>query len=207
MNLSTSLKKIDVIILDLEHTALQLDTNNDKLKAHKLLQDSAMFSSDLFRTSSDLFIDYIDEIKINAKQLKRLITANNTSLIEYRIESIERQISSLLNAFNSNKGMHNEAQNRLNAHKARRFKKSAKNLVQPSQNLYQTLAEHHEFERRLIQMLTDKEAERNVAPARKLDKLSQKVLVLHQRLGRCRQAISKIENDIVNLEKRSIFKK
>jgi len=207
MNLSTSLKKIDVIILDLEHTALQLDTNNDKLKAHKLLQDSAMFSSDLFRTSSDLFIDYIDEIKINAKQLKRLITANNTSLIEYRIESIERQISSLLNAFNSNKGMHNEAQNRLNAHKARRFKKSAKNLVQPSQNLYQTLAEHHEFERRLIQMLTDKEAERNVAPARKLDKLSQEVLVLHQRLGRCRQAISKIENDIVNLEKRSIFKK
>lgn len=207
MNSSTSLKKIDAIILDLQQTAQVLDSSNNKLKAHKLLKDSALFSSDLFSTSSDLFTDYVNEIKVNSIQLKRFISSKNMPLAEYRIESIERQISSLLNAFNANKSIHNEAQNRLNANKIRRFKDSAKNLIKPSQNLYQTLAEHHEFERRLEQMLSDKENERNMAPSQKMDILSQEVLVLHQRLGRCRQAISKIETSIVNLEKRSVLKK
>ncbi len=207
MSYATSLNKIETIIKDLEHSAMNIDTNNHKLKAHDLLKDSALFSTDLFNTSSDLFIDYINEIKLNFSQLQRLVSNNNKPLAEYRLESIERQISSLLNAFNANKSIHNEAQHRLNARKARRLKQSAQKLIQPSQNLYQTLAEHHEFERRLMQMLADKELERNSASKQQIDKVSQEVLVLHQRLGRCRQAISKIENNIVNYEKRSIIKK
>ncbi len=206
MNQVTSLQKIDHIIDELSQTASLLDNSNSKLKAHKLLKDTPLFSIDLFSTYSDLFSDYVEEIKSNSAQLKRLMKTKNIALIEYQIESLEKKISSLLNAFNSNQSIHNEAQHRLNAYKSRKLKKTAQAIIQPSKNLYQTLAETHEFERRLIQMLSDKENERNMAAARKLPKLSSEVLVLHQRLGRCRQAISKIENDIVNLEKRT-FKK
>jgi primosomal replication protein N'' len=206
MSKVTSLQKIDGIIEELSSTAKFLDNSNSKLKAHNLLKHTPLFSVDLFSTSSDLFYDYIEEIKDNSAQLKRLIGTQNNVLAEYQIESLEKKISSLLNAFNSNQSIHNEAQHRLNAYKSRQLKKSAKAIIQPSENLYQTLAENHEFERRLLQMLTDKENERNMAPARQLTKLSGEVLVLHQRLGRCRQAISKIENDIVNMEKRTLKK-
>lgn len=206
MSQVTSLIKIDGIVDDLGETAKLLDNSNSKLKAHNLLKDTPLFSIDLFSTSSDLFSDYVAEIKTNLVQLRRLIASKNNLLAEYQIEKLEKKIASLHNAFNSNQSIHNEAQNRLNAHKARRLKKSAKAIIEPSKNLYQTLTEHHEFERRLSQMLSDKEMERNIAPARQLITLSQEVLVLHQRLGRCRQAISKIENDIVNLEKRTFSK-
>lgn len=203
MNQVTSLQKIDNIIDELSQTALLLDNSNSQLKAHKLLKDTPLFSFDLFSTSSDLFSDYVEEIKSNSTQLKRLINTKNIPLIEYQIETLEKKISSLLNAFNSNQSIHNEAQQRLNAYKNRRLKKTAKAIIQSSKNLYQTLAETHEFERRLVQMLNDKENERKIASPHKLSKLSDEVLILHQRLGRCRQAISKIENDIVNSEKRT----
>ena len=206
MNQEISLQKIDNIIEELSQTASQLDNNNSKLKAHKLIKDTPLFSIDLFSTYSDLFSDYVEEIKSNSKQLKRLMKNKNIPLVEYQIETLEKKISSLLNAFNSNKSIHNEAQHRLNAYKNRKLKKTAQGIIQSSKTLYQTLAETHEFERRLMQMLNDKENERNMASPSKLPKISDEVLVLHQRLGRCRQAISKIENDIVNLEKRT-FKK
>ncbi len=203
MKSSISIEKIYVILADLEETASILDNSNSKLKAHSLLQDSPMFSVNLFNTNSDLFTDYVIEIKSKTAQLSRLIKNKNEELSKYQIELIEKQISSLHNAFHSNKNIHDEAQNRLNAMASRRYKKAVKAVIQPSQNLYQNLSEHHEFERRLLQMLQDKEQERVQASNATFNKLSQDVLTLHQRLGRCRQAISKIEADIVKFESRN----
>ncbi|MDO7086096.1 primosomal replication protein PriC [Pseudocolwellia sp. AS88] len=203
MKSSISIEKIYVILADLEETASILDNSNSKLKAHSLLQDSPMFSVNLFNTNSDLFTDYVIEIKSKTAQLSRLIKNKNEELSKYQIELIEKQISSLHNAFHSNKNIHDEAQNRLNAMASRRYKKAVKAVIQPSQNLYQNLSEHHEFERRLLQMLQDKEQERVQASSATFNKLSQDVLTLHQRLGRCRQAISKIEADIVKFESRN----
>ncbi|WP_426360187.1 primosomal replication protein PriC [Pseudocolwellia sp. HL-MZ19] len=203
MKNSVSIEKIYLILADLEETALALDSSNSKLKAHSLLQDSPMFSIDLFNTKSDLFNDYVIEIKNKTLQLERLIKNKNEELSKYQIELIEKQISSLHNAFQSNKNIHDEAQNRLNAMASRRYKKAVKAVIQPTQNLYQNLSEHHEFERRLSQMLQDKEQERVQASNTNFDKVSQEVLTLHQRLGRCRQAISKIETDIVKFESRN----
>lgn len=203
MNTPSSIKKIYAILNDLEQTANLLDSNNSKLKAHALLKDSSLFSTELFNTHSDLFIDYVLEIKNKTVQLERLIKNKNDELSKYQIELLEKQITSLHNAFQSNNNIHKEAQNRLNAMKARRFKKSAQAIIQSSKSLYQNLAEHHEFERRLLQMLNDKEQERLKASSYNSDKISQEVLILHQRLGRCRKALSKIETDIIKFEKRS----
>lgn len=203
MRNSNFIQKIYVVLSDLEQTASILDNNNSKLKAHTLLKDSPVFSMALFNTHSDLFADYVLEIKNKIIQLERLIKNKNDELSKYQIDLLEKQITSLHNAFQSNNSIHKEAQNRLNAIKTRRFKKSTKAIIQPSKNLYQNLAEHHEFERRLSQMLNDKEQERLKARNCDSNKISQEVLALHQRLGRCRQAISKIESDILKFEKRS----
>lgn len=200
MRNSTLIEKIYTILADLEETAILLDKSNDKLKAHVLLHDSPLFSLDLFNTSSDLFIDYVLEIKQKTEQLKRLLTSKNEALSTYQIERLEKQISSLHNAFQSNSNIHDEAQNRLNAIARSRNKKAVQAIIKPSKTLYQDLSEHHEFERRLLQMLQDKELERKQAPSSTLVKASQDVLALHQRIGRCRQAISKIESEIVKLE-------
>ena len=203
MNNLTAIKKIHTVLASLENTAHQLDASNSKLKAHRLLKDSPLFSIELFNTHSDLFFDYVLEVKSKTVQLENLIKKQNNELSMYQIELIEKQITSLLNAFQSNNNIHNEAQNRLNAMRSRRFKKSAQAIIQPSKNLYQALAEHHEFERRLLQMLSDKEQERLKANINNSYKISQEVLILHQRLGRCRKAISTIETDILKFEKRS----
>lgn len=199
MRNSALIEKLYIILTDLEETAILLDKSNDKLKAHVLLQDSPVFSLDLFNTSSDLFIDYVTEIKQKTEQLKRLLKSKNEVLSKYQIEQLEKQISSLHNAFLSNSNIHNEAQNRLNA-MSRRNKKAVQAIIKPSKTLYQDLSEHHEFERRLLQMLQDKELERKKANNSLLSKLSQEVLAIHQRIGRCRQAIAKIESEIIKLE-------
>jgi len=200
MSAETSIKKIRIILADLEQSALVLDDNNGKLKAHILLQDTALFSINLFNIKSDLFNDYVSEIKNKTTQLERLLNNQNNELSSYQINVIEKQITALLNAFNSNSHIHNEAQNRLYAINTKRYKNAVKAVIKPTQNLYQSLSEHHEFERRLLVMLTDKEQLRIRSNSLLNKKISQEVLILHQRLGRCRQAISKIEADIVKSE-------
>ena len=71
-----------------------------------------------------------------------------------------------------------------------------------SHQLYQKLTEHHEFERRLMDMVAEREAMRAKCKKHESEKLSIEVLTLHQRLGRCRRAISTIERDIEQVEKR-----
>lgn len=200
MRTTVLINKLFQILTDLEFQASNLDNNNDKLKAHVLLQDSSLFSKDLFNTRSDLFIDYIYEIKNKVNQLERLLKNNNEEVSKYQIELIEKQISALNNAFQSNHNLHKEAQNRLNAIARRKHKKAIKAIIKPSKNLYQSLAEHHDFERRLLDMVLDKEQEYKQLNNCNSAKTSQDLLVLHQRLGRCRKAISNIESDIIKLE-------
>ena len=65
MNNLTAIKKIHTVLASLENTAHQLDASNSKLKAHRLLKDSPLFSIELFNTHSDLFFDYVLEVKSN----------------------------------------------------------------------------------------------------------------------------------------------
>ena len=85
---------------------------------------------------------------------------------------------------------------------ANQYQTLAGNVLANSHALYKKLNEHHEFERRLLDMITQREQQRNKAKNSDTSLLSQEVLALHQRLGRCRQAISVIERDIEFVEKR-----
>ena len=123
-----------------------------------------------------------------------------------------------MKAIQANQTMHQAAQVSFDARKKVRVKsaqvkqlqqndiynKIAKNVLLSSHQLHQQLIEHHEFERRLMEMISEREQQRMRSRASNIDKLSQEVLALHQRLGRCRKAISAIEQKIKLAEKKSL---
>ena len=171
------------------------------IESHKIIQDNDIFSEALFSTHSDLFLPYVLEVKNKTNELSRLLRAGKKSLAHSRLLIIEQQISALRTALNSNSVVHKAADQHLVAIKARRYKKAAQAVMQASHNLHNKLNETVEFERRLLAMINEREQLRQRASIKKSDQLSEEVLALHQRLGRCRQAISKLEREIAQTKR------
>lgn len=193
--------KIHAVIEQLNQQAIVVDQQNKHSKSHKIIQENDIFSEKLFLTHSDMFHPYIIEVKNKTDELSRLLAANRNTLAHSRLLLIEQQISALRTALNSNSTLHKEPEQRLVAMKARRYKKAAQAVMQSSHNLHKKLNETFEFERRLIEMIQDRELQRQHANVKRSKQLSEEVLALHQRLGRCRQAISKLEREIAQAEK------
>jgi primosomal replication protein N'' len=199
--------RLTSILYDLSIQAKQIDKVNKQNKAHSIIEENQLFSFSLFHSDSDKLIPYIEEVESNIQSLNRLISTKKNALATVALEKIEFQIQALLKAINSNKSMHDDAQVHLEAKykaiKAHKFKKTAQKIIQSSQSLYKKLSEHHEFERRLLDMLSEQELTRTRAKSTaSSNKATQEILILHQRLGRCRKAISTIERDIEFSEKR-----
>jgi primosomal replication protein N'' len=196
-----AIKKIQSILALLAQQAAEADESNKHSKSHRIIQDNDIFSIALFSTHSDLFVPYVTEIESKTMELARLLSAKKNTLAHSRLLIIEQQISALRTALNSNQTIHKEADHRLAAIKARRYKKAAQAVMQSSHNLHNKLNETIEFERRLLAMIQEREQQRQQATMKQNSRLSEEVLALHQRLGRCRQAISKLEREIAQTKK------
>lgn len=196
-----AIKKIQSILQTLAQQAADIDEKNKHAKSHKIIQDNDIFAEALFSTHSDLFVPYVKEVQNRTLELARLLHAQKNTLAHNRILQIEQQISALRTALNSNGTIHKEAAQRLTAIKARRYKKAAQAVMQSSHNLHNKLEETIEFERRLLNMIEERELQRQQSTTAKSNRLSEEILALHQRLGRCRQAISKLERDISQSKK------
>jgi|TARA_B110000238_G_C16032682_1_gene398232 primosomal replication protein N'' len=194
------------VVEQLKQQANLTDKINSQNKAHTMIENNTLFSPSLFSTDSDCFRPYTDELELKVKSLSRLIEAKRLELSALALTKIEQQIQALFIALNANNTMHAEAKIRLEAKitsiKAREYKKAVQSVIQSSQELHQKLSQHHEYERRLLNMLNEKEYELSKCANSQRQATSQEVLTLHQRLGRCRKAISLIERDIEFTEKR-----
>jgi len=208
-----AIERLSVILKTLDAKAKQTDIRNAQLKAHRLIENNNLFSSTLFVSQSDQFSPYIKEVQRRISEFSRLIAANKVELSKVLLEQIEQQISAISNALQSNSVMHQAAKLSFDANNKVRIKKSkakqakkyselTKGIMLTSHQLYQKLTEHHEFERRLMDMVAEREDKRAKCKSHESEKLSTEVLALHQRLGRCRRAISTIERDIELAEKR-----
>lgn len=197
----SAINKIHAILDQLNEQAKAVDQQNKHSKSHKIIQENDIFSEKLFLTHSDQFQPYVDEVKNKTNELARLLAANKNTLAHSRLLTIEQQISSLRNALNSNSTLHKEPAQRLVAIKSRRYKKAAQAVMQSSHNLHNKLNETFEFERRLLEMIEAREKQYHGASVKMSTQLTGEVLALHQRLGRCRQAISKLEREISSAEK------
>ncbi|WDD97592.1 primosomal replication protein PriC [Thalassomonas actiniarum] len=203
-----AITRLSAVIQALAEQATATDKHNSTLKSHRLIENNALFSNSLFLSQSDKYLPYALEINRRISELERLMRSGNKMLFTALLENIEQQIQALVNALGANDALHQNANLRLNArakhYKKSRYQQAAQKMLQPSHQLHQKLAEHHEFERRLLAMITDREQLRDNShnQSQNNQKLTAEVLALHQRLGRCRQAISTIERDIEFAEKR-----
>lgn len=215
-----AIQRLSTLLEHVSAQAKQTDILNTKHASHWLIENNNLFSMHLFSTESDQFSPYVKEIGKRLAEFSRLyaLSDKNTTKAEFAMSSllkIEQQIAALMNAIKSNQSMHRAAQVSFDAkkkvraktHKANqkqqqdKYKSIAKSALLSSHQLYQKLTEHREFERRLIDMVNEREQQRQKSRSMANDKLSQEVLALHQRLGRCRKAISDIERNIELTEK------
>lgn len=197
-----AISKIEVVLNALYSQAEAIDTRNKSNKAYKLRKDSHLFAETLFSTNSELLVPYVEEVQQKCNELKRLLEQNKNALSQHRLILIEQQISSVITAIEANSSINKADNITLSANKQRNYKKAAQSLFQPIQSLYAKLSETIEFERRLLVILEEKQQLLKLATPKASAQASNDVLIVHQRLGRCRQAISKIERQIEMQEKR-----
>ena len=167
---------------------------------------SDVFNSSHFYTKSDELKDYIKELENN---VNRLVTVNDTTHAEYLTERISVQFTCLKNFYNSSYlSKKYTSQNKQLYSKVNRVKQIAAKATQSSQELYQELSKLQEYERRLLDMVTEKQSMLNQAQQGRISntqktELQNQVLVTQQRLGRCRKAISGVEEQIQRLDSRT----
>lgn len=215
-----AIERLSILLDYIASQSEETDRINSKQKSHRLIENNNLFSQQLFNTESDLFSPYVKEVKTSLNKFKRLSSSskgndNKEEFAKSTLIQIEQQISSLMSALGANKAMHQAAQINFEARKKVRIKHATKatkqhqekydvaasTVLSTSHQLYQQLSEHHEFERRLLAMISEREHQRQKHKYLNNQNISQEVLVLHQRLGRCRKAISAIERNIELAEK------
>lgn len=203
-----SLSRFFALLNELKHKAVMLDEQNRHRKSHHLLANEALFSQDLFRADSDNFLPYIEEVSERLTKVESLCEQGRWSLVNDALPLIEQQMIALSHAINADQARHHDASRKLLQREIvsstkHNYQQAVQAVVKSSQELYQSLSEHHEFERRLATMIAERDTQRATASGDLLNKITQEILALHKRLGRCRQAISAIELDIERAEKRN----
>ena len=208
-----SIDRLSTLLANLHINAKKTDLANAHVKAHRLIENNNLFSVGLFVCQSDCFAPYVEEVQYKLTELSRLLSAGKEAFSTLLLQQIEQQIAAISNALNANVTMHKAAKLSVDTFNKVRIKKTkakqqnthqlfAKKLMLSSHQLYQKLTEHHEFERRLMDMVAERELQRVKSSTKDSKKISSEVLALHQRLGRCRRAISTIEREIEQAEKR-----
>lgn len=211
------IKRLSTLLESLHSQSCQIDESNTHNKSHRLVENNNLFSQYLFSSQSDKYSDYSSEIKKKLSEFAKLYSKSNesevkTTLAKAALAHIEQQLSALLTAIQSNSIIHDAAKISYDANtKARKKRFShatkqnnthqnlAKAVLYNSHQLHSKLTEHHEFERRLLTMISDRESK--ILRSRSSALLNNEVLALHQRLGRCRKAIYAIEVEISKAKK------
>lgn len=144
----------------------------------------ARFDLKLFGNHGNRFRDYLLEVHKNMAQLKLVVAENRTLQVAFLAEKLVAQISAL--------------QRELATQKLRKTNPEPKyNKLDP----YHKLAEHQDYERRILAMIQDRESQlgkQNLLTEQQ--KIQKELAALEGRLMRCRQALIKIERSIEKKE-------
>lgn len=144
----------------------------------------ARFDAALFSNRGTRLRDYLAEVQRNFAQLQTAANDSRISQVAFLAEKLVAQITAL---------------QRELATQALRRKNQPKEVV--AVDLYHKLAEHQDYERRLMSMIQDRESllGRQTTFAAQ-QKLQHELAALEGRLVRCRQALVRIERSIERKE-------
>lgn len=147
-------------------------------------------------TSSYELCDYTQELSLDLQRLEEHIQ-NNSALqgIEFLCLQLSTKFKQLHYALNK---LQKSSYSRPKKHKT----KVAPQLAQlkSSSSLYQKLQQQQDFERQLEDKIRARQNQLKDTPGSSTQ-LQNEILILKQRLGRCKQATYQVENAIVKFEK------
>ncbi|KLV09213.1 prepilin peptidase [Photobacterium aquae] len=179
------LQRLEALVADLSAQATLVDKTRGEAAR-------PLFDEHLFRSRSKLLAPCVNEIRneiqaLNREQLTGHLLASRT---QHVCEKIVAQIQAIQRELATQQIRKNEPKPRQGWRK-------------PVQQLYQDLAQHQEWERRLADTLRDKEMllSRTTSPSER-QQLQQAVLAYEGRLNRCRAALVKIEKAIGQQERK-----
>lgn len=142
------------------------------------------FDRQLFSSYGTRLKDYFHEVTLNFQSIRQLVTEQHTERVAFMAEKLVRQITAL--------------QRELATQSLRRQEQTAQK--QP-QDLYHKLAEHQDYERRLLSMIHDRESLLDTQTQfSEQQRLQKELAALEGRLTRCRQALTRLERLIERRE-------
>ena len=188
-----------------------IDARNRQIKSDRFTYRE-YFNNQLFNCDSISLFDYVKEAEENFNHLLRLKNADKSFLSDLG-NKLTDQLSALTQVIRANEVAikeHNYQQQRRKKYyqnkkqqQNNRYQQAAQYFMQNSHELHQELAQNREFERRLNEMVYERQAKMKRADQDTQLKLQQEILALHQRLGRCRRAITAVEERIALAENKS----
>ncbi|MCL2893352.1 primosomal replication protein PriC [Brenneria tiliae] len=142
------------------------------------------FDRQLFSSYGTRLKDYFHEVEQNLQSIRQLVAEQRSDRVAFMAEKLVRQITAL--------------QRELATQSLRRQERAT---ATPEQDLYHKLAEHQDYERRLLSMIHDRESLLNAEtrPGEQ-QRLQKELAALEGRLARCRQALSRLERVIERRE-------
>ncbi|AHK20196.1 primosomal replication protein PriC [Yersinia similis] len=144
----------------------------------------ARFDLNLFSNHGNRFRDYLQEVRKNMAQLKQVVKENRLQQVAFLADKLVAQISAL--------------QRELATQKIR---KSNPEPRDHQSDPYHKLAEHQDYERRIMAMIQDRESQLGQQSLLvEQQKIQKELAALEGRLMRCRQALIRIERSIERKE-------
>ncbi|AHG21471.1 prephenate dehydrogenase [Chania multitudinisentens RB-25] len=144
----------------------------------------ARFDVVLFSSHGTRLRDYLAEVQKNFAQLQAAVKDNHLSHVAFLAEKLVAQLTAL---------------QREMATQALRRKNQPKEAI--AADLYHKLAEHQDYERRLLAMIQDRESllgsQTTLAAQQKLQR---ELAAIEGRLVRCQQVLARIERSIERKE-------
>ncbi|MGB9096519.1 primosomal replication protein PriC [Erwinia sp.] len=169
----------------LQQLATRLEQLAEAVEPHSNKRTpKARFDAQLFHSHSTRLGDYLLEIRESLNMLNQSVAGQRTERVAWLAERVVLQMSAL--------------QRELATQKLRKGEAVAEPV---SENLYEKLAKHQDYDRRLREMIADRESQ--LARCETLvqqQNLQREIAALEGRLQRCLQATRRIERAIEKRE-------
>ncbi|WKE64457.1 primosomal replication protein [Gallaecimonas kandeliae] len=186
MNSEQALLRLKTALARLLVDAQQADA--DRARAGQLAkhQAKALFPAGLFRSKGRALVPYVEEMQQALDALERESDAISPRALEARLEHLGDQATALARAIQQYKVADNLGRDKAPILKA---------VVGRYRPLYEKLSQYREFEQRLELRIRDLKNDSFMTMQHQAEILRQ-----YQRLGRCRQAITELEERLAALE-------
>uniref|UniRef100_Q0HTN0 Primosomal replication protein N'', putative n=1 Tax=Shewanella sp. (strain MR-7) TaxID=60481 RepID=Q0HTN0_SHESR len=213
LNTSQLISTLKNQLTTLEQEVLQHDSHLAPSQ-RKLLQDIERFNQSLFIQNGAQLMPCIEQIRNSIGQLEKQIAlklapqtiALSCERIQDRFTAVKRALlTTSIDIKSKNQQRASKraryAQQQTQSHQASGFAWIASNVLQNSHEIYAELNKHLNWANKFEQKIAEMESKlENCHSADKI-RLQNDILLMHRRLGKCRQAISYIEDRIQAFER------